>query len=752
MPDSRISELPAATAPFTDGDLSALVQSSGGTLQTRRATLSQLRTGILNGRTAHVNDYGARGDGVTDDAPAIQAAITDLGTRFDGGVLQFGARRYRIASPIVVQGVCVRLQGEGFTEGTGTGDGTFLTIAGNGFTPITFRGAAARGGGLRDLAFVQSHPASTTPGWAPTSHPYVVRVEDCLGGIDIDNVFLTNIDRGIYCLNSGRLDIRRLRGQVFTAGVEIDRCFDVPRVHNLHFWPFWSDQKAVLDYTQANGDALIFRRCDGVFIDQAFAFGYRSMFRFSSSADGVTTKFTIGSAYADFVRYGVWIEGNGTDGQIGSLTVQGETFFNAGAPTPYPPLPGAYGVFIPASNTRVQIGNLRIDDAEDNAIRVNGTNNRLDIFAIRCVVFNSRANGSAAIHLATSGAAPINLVNLGSPPLLENGSGGPLLNPGTNGQVAIPGTGGGSGGTGGAVSSVAGRIGAVTLAVADVAGAASTTAPVFAGPVQVNDAGGGNLARIVGGAAGSPVILGVDPLSAGTTVGAVLGTPKGGGAIAAQLADNAAPGGNPRGTNAVDWQTSRGAAVHVAAGNGSVIAGGTANLADGSASWIPGGTRATTRATYGRGAWSSGTFGTQPASAGDAQAGEAVLRARTIDATATRLTSDAAAAAAGNSLPLPNNGAYLVRLLVIARQTTAAGAAAGWETTVLLKRGNVVTATIALGGGTDLVPTFNDAGAATWRLSVGADAVNGGIAVTGTGEAAKTINWVARVLSVETSV
>ena len=284
MPDARISELPLATT-LGDTDIAPLVQASGATTETRRATLAQLRGAVLADRGAHVRDYGAKGDGTTDDGPAIQAAIDDLKTK-GGGTLYFGPRVYRIASAVVLNGATVRLQGAGFTEGPGPGQGTWLRITTTGFTPFTFTGANSRGAGVSDIAVQQTHGATQNISWAPTAYDYVFRVEDCFGGIDFNNVFLCNVNKGIYCRNSGRLDIRRVRGQVFTAGIEIDECFDVPRIHSLHFWTFWTSNVNVVAWQQANGDAMIFRRSDGVFIDQAFALGYRSMFRFGSSAAG----------------------------------------------------------------------------------------------------------------------------------------------------------------------------------------------------------------------------------------------------------------------------------------------------------------------------------------------------------------------------------------------------------------------------------------------------------------------------------
>jgi Pectate lyase superfamily protein len=991
MPDSRISELPAATS-LADADIAPIVQSVSSTFTTRRTTVAQLRGQVLADRGVHVRDYGAKGDGSTNDAPAFQAAVNDVLSR-GGGVVHLGPRPYRIASAIFVNNSMVRLQGAGFTEAGDSTQGTRLFIDQTNFTPFRFIGVAARGSGVADLAVLQAHSTTFNAGWAATDYPYVFRVEDCLGGVDFDNVLLGRVNRGIYARNSGRLDIRRLRGQVFRAGVEIDECLDVPRIHNLHFWTFWSGDDNVVRWQQANGDAVIVRRCDGIFIDQAFALGYRSMFRFAGSAvgapperSGTVSKFYIANAYADFVKYGVWVEADGVDGQIGNLTTQGEIFGAGGTP-----VAGAHGILVDASGARIQVGNLRVDDAEDNAVRVEGSGNRLDVFSLRCTNYNTRDNGAAAIHLADTGAAAANAVFLGSPPLLENGNGGPAVNGGTNGvlqmqapagRVARPGlavggqtaglfspasgvlaasasgaevlrasTGtltlggapgghglevttppnaanrivaaaaaaggavslqaqgadanvsidltpkgsgqlrgptppvaenstalattawvraqgyGTGGGGGGAVTSVAGRTGAVTLAVADVAGAAPLADPAFTGsltlpswtiagrpspavagmigwntelgrfdlctapgspgtwrsflrleggdtatgPLLANSNGAGNAARLSGSAAGGNVVIGVDPAaSSDTNVGVALGTPKGTGAISAQVPDGTGAGGNPRGSNAVDWQLNRNTAAQIASGanaviggglrntasgptttvsggqsnsasatwatvgggqsntasgstasvgggqsnaasaNWATVGGGQSNTASGIQSWIPGGLSADTRNAYGKGAWASGTIG----AAGDAQAGEQVLRRQGADATAIRLTADNTAPGNANTANLPNNGTYLVRLMAIARQTggTAGtvGDSAAWEVAALVRRGANAASTVLVGGGGALVaPAFSDAGAAAWRLSVAADTTAGGLAVLGTGEAAKTVNWVARILSVE---
>jgi hypothetical protein len=89
--------------------------------------------------------------------------------------------------------------------------------------------------------------------------------------------------------------------------------------------------------------------------------------------------------------------------------------------------------------------------------------------------------------------------------------------------------------------------------------------------------------------------------------------PKGTGALQAQVADSTATGGNARGANAVDWQTSRNAAGQVASGQLSFIGAGTrntssglyagvvagyTNLANGFSSFVGGGNNNTAGNTY----------------------------------------------------------------------------------------------------------------------------------------------------------
>ena len=538
MSDTKISALPPAGTPASADSL-PIVQGSGLAAETRRATFAQLRDAVQADRAVHVRDYGAVGDGVTDDGPAIQAAVNALAAA-SGGILMFGPRRYRVASAVTISGATIVLQGAGFTEGPNADDGTWIIIDSTGFTPFTFTGVLARGSAVRDIAVRQSHTNALVPGWTPTNYDYVFRVVDCLGAVDFANVFLCAINKGIFCDNSGRLNIQRLRGQVFTNGVEIDRCFDIPRIQHVHFWTFLSINEHMLRYQQTNLDGLLFRRCDGVFLDDIFALAARSTVRFSSSASGVTTKFYIGKLYADFSRYGVWIDGDGTMGQIASITTQSEDFATGGGAIQA----DSNGIRVDANNVQVQVGNLRADACQQNAVRINGSGNRFDIFAFRANIFNALNDGSAAIHIANVASGTTNQVFLGSPPILNGGGTGPLVNSGTNASLAMMAPAGRVGRPGLMVGNIdAGLYAPSTTELAAAAGGAEVLRATATGTVTLGGAPGAQAfsvatpantvnelrvtgaatgARVTAAAQGSDANIGIDLSAKGTGTVALL--------------------------------------------------------------------------------------------------------------------------------------------------------------------------------------------------------------------------------------
>jgi hypothetical protein len=155
------------------------------------------------------------------------------------------------------------------------------------------------------------------------------------------------------------------------------------------------------------------------------------------------------------------------------------------------------------------------------------------------------------------------------------------------------------------------------------------------------------------------------------------------------------------------------------------------------------------RTTAGTGAIEEISVGTGlTLSAGTLSAtGAMVVRALTTDATPTVLTSDQAAAGTTNQVILTDNQAMTFNSLITARQN-ATGDTAAWNITGCIKRGSGVATTTLVGTPTSLTP-MADTGAAAWTVALTADTTNGGLKITVTGEASKTIRWSATVYTNE---
>lgn len=115
-------------------------------------------------------------------------------------------------------------------------------------------------------------------------------------------------------------------------------------------------------------------------------------------------------------------------------------------------------------------------------------------------------------------------------------------------------------------------------------------------------------------------------------------------------------------------------------------------------------------------------------------------RATTSDATPTALTFDGAAPTATNQLILVNDSTYTFSILVTARRTDVDNESAGYKFEGVIDRNNVAATTNFVGVPVKVVLGKDSA---TWDCDITADIVNGGLRITVTGEANKTIKWVA---------
>lgn len=123
-----------------------------------------------------------------------------------------------------------------------------------------------------------------------------------------------------------------------------------------------------------------------------------------------------------------------------------------------------------------------------------------------------------------------------------------------------------------------------------------------------------------------------------------------------------------------------------------------------------------------------------------------ILRRATTDATATVLTTTAAAPGTTNQVVLPNDSTYVFRGQLVARNTGNDAESKAWEFKGAIRRGTTAATTALIGTPSiDLIASDGSA----WAFTLTADTTNGGLAITVTGEAAKTIRWVCTVQTTE---
>jgi hypothetical protein len=232
----------------------------------------------------NVHDFGATGDGKTDDTAAFTAAMKEAGDA--GGDLVFVPRgNYLIKGTLEVP-ANVTLEGvfRAPTARTQNRGSTLLAVAGagdaNGQPFITLRQNAT----LHGLTVFYPEQKQANP---PTPYPWTVRgIGDNCSLID---VLLVNpyqaVDFGTH--PAGRHLIRGLYAQALYRGVFIDQCFDVGRIEDVHLWPFWGGWEGDLGkFTREQGIAFILGRTDWEYVFNCFCIGFNVGFQFIKTKAG----------------------------------------------------------------------------------------------------------------------------------------------------------------------------------------------------------------------------------------------------------------------------------------------------------------------------------------------------------------------------------------------------------------------------------------------------------------------------------
>jgi hypothetical protein len=239
-----------------------------------------------------VQAFGARGDGKTDDTQAFQNALDTAG-KAGGGVVYAGRGNYlfrghlTVPSAVALKGVWesvpshVGMRNEGSPKPTDDGT-TFLVTESRGQEDAPAFITLSHNSTLKGVVlYYPDQKVDEVPQPYPWSiamrgkNPAVLAVE------------LLNSYNGIDAAHNERHLVRDVQGQPLRRGIYVDDIYDIGRIENVHFNPWWSLKPKLFQWQQTNGEAFIFGRSDWQYVFNTFCFGYGVGYKFIETKAGV---------------------------------------------------------------------------------------------------------------------------------------------------------------------------------------------------------------------------------------------------------------------------------------------------------------------------------------------------------------------------------------------------------------------------------------------------------------------------------
>jgi len=240
----------------------------------------------------NVRDFGAKGDGKTDDTAAFQKALDTAG-QAGGGVVHAPRGNYFFAGHLNVPRA-VTLAGiwQSVPAHNGIRDRGLPKPTDDGTTFLVTEGAGSEDG----PAFITLHTNSTLKGVVlyypqqnvddiPKPYPWAIAMRGKNPAVLA--VEMLNPYNGIDASRNERHLIRDVQGQPLRRGILVDAIYDIGRIENVHFNPWWSVKPKLFRWQMENGEAFIFGKSDWQYVFNTFCFGYNVGYKFIRTRTGM---------------------------------------------------------------------------------------------------------------------------------------------------------------------------------------------------------------------------------------------------------------------------------------------------------------------------------------------------------------------------------------------------------------------------------------------------------------------------------
>lgn len=338
-----------------------------------------------------VKDFGAVGDGTTDDTTAIQNAINYCQT--NNKILHIPSGVFNITATLVIS-ECLEITGvfpspnhDRTTPNNVPTMGTWLYF--NHLNKgIQVASSSIGWLGVRLNNFGTCRPQNTdfsSSSWAPFDIDYDISLEKSDDTI-VDHIIMLNATKGIY--TSSRSSLSYIYGNPLTQGIYADNVTDVLRISQIHFWAYWMTSTTTAPWTQQNFDAITLGRVDNPMLDNIFCYSARALLRCTTTTNGHASKVKLANADADASTHLLWLDTTATTGGIGvdmvNVSHQGDstTKFNSRC------------IYIQSAGNQVSISNIRSDYNGAEFVRVEGTNNVVHVDSVDYVNFGSEVSAN----------------------------------------------------------------------------------------------------------------------------------------------------------------------------------------------------------------------------------------------------------------------------------------------------------------------------------------------------------------------